>query len=239
MDTLMIETREVFGDASQLHTQFHEAFTNLKFYYPEFTPPKIQTLISGLDNDLYISDTLIIISLDFYLGPQAKYRPQMYDYLLRQYIPENIVPSCLLLFGISDPYNATNPTDNTVVADMVAYGKSYYFAKHMLPCVADSILMQYTGEEITEAKKFENLIWYRIIEDKILFSTSHIDKQHFLGERPKTIEVGEDCPGRIGQWVGWQIVNKYMETHPEISLKELMQTQDAQVIFNASKYTPK
>jgi len=142
MDTLLMETRQVFGDCVALQREFDQAFTNMKYYYPDFTPPKIQTLISGLDNDLYVSDSLIIISLDFYLGPQARYRPQMYDYLLRQYNPENIVPSCILLFGISDPYNATNPTDNTVVADMVAYGKSYYFAKHMIPCVPDSIIIQ-------------------------------------------------------------------------------------------------
>lgn len=239
MDTLLMETKRVFGDASFLETEFHQAFTNLKYYYPDFTPPKIQTVISGLDNDLYVSDSLIIISLDFYLGPTARYRPQMYDYLLRQYVKENIVPSCLLLFGISDLYNATNPSDRTVVADMVAYGKSYYFAKHMLPCKADSILMNYSAEEISEAKKFETLIWYRIIEDKILFSTSHIDKQHFLGDRPKTIEVGEDCPGRIGQWVGWQIVNKYMKDNPEVTLPQLMQMSDAQLLFKESKYRPK
>jgi hypothetical protein len=163
----------------------------------------------------------------------------MYDYILRQYVKENIVPSCLLLFGISDPYNATNATDKTVVADMIAYGKSYYYAKHMLPCLPDSILMNYTGKEIEEAKKFENLIWYRIIEDKILFSTNHIDKQHFLGERPKTIEVGEDCPGRIGQWVGWQIVNKYMNDNPSVTLPQLMQMSDAQLLFKESKYKPK
>ncbi len=239
MDSLLMETKKAFGDVSVLQTQFHEAFTNLKYYYPDFNPPKIQTVISGLDNDLFISDSLIIIGLDFYIGPGATYRPQMYDYLLRQYTPKNIVPSCLLLFGISDPFNATNQTDKTVVADMVAYGKSYYFAKHMLPCVADSILMNYTGKEIEEAKKFENLIWYRIIEDKILFSTNHIDKQRFLGDRPKTIEVGEDCPGRIGQWVGWQIVKKYMKDHPEVTLPQLMQMSDAQLLFKESKYKPK
>ena len=239
MDTLLMETKSTFGDGSFLQTEFHQAFTNLRYYYPDFTPPKIQTVISGLDNDLYVSDTLIIVSLDFYLGPTARYRPQMYDYILRQYVKENIVPSCLLLFGISDPYNATNATDKTVVADMIAYGKSYYYAKHMLPCLPDSILMNYTGKEIEEAKKFENLIWYRIIEDKILFSTNHIDKQHFLGERPKTIEVGEDCPGRIGQWVGWQIVNKYMNDNPSVTLPQLMQMSDAQLLFKESKYKPK
>ena len=111
MDTLLIETKNRFGDAPILKAQFHEAFTNLKYYYPDFTPPKIQTVLSGLDNDLYVSDSLIIVSLDFYIGPGAKYRPQMYEYLLRQYTPENIVPSVMLLYGISDP---TMPLTRTI-----------------------------------------------------------------------------------------------------------------------------
>jgi hypothetical protein len=64
-------------------------------------------------------------------------------------------------------------------------------------------------------------------------------KQKFLGDRPKTLEVGEQCPGRIGQWVGWQIVKKYMETHPDVSLPQLMQMNDAEKIFKESRYKPK
>jgi hypothetical protein len=63
-------------------------------------------------------------------------------------------------------------------------------------------------------------------------------KQKYLGERPKTIEVGEKCPGRIGQWVGWQIVNKYQETHSETALPELMQISDADKLFKESHYKP-
>src|SRR5688572_28851696 len=92
-DSLLIETRKAFGDLTELRTQFTEAFTNLKFYYPDFVPPKIKTLISGLDTDLFVSDSLVIVSLDFYLGSGAKYRPDIYEYLLRQYEKQNIVPS--------------------------------------------------------------------------------------------------------------------------------------------------
>jgi len=71
-----------------------------------------------------------------------------------------------------------------------------------------------------------------------LFSTNIIDKKNFLGDRPVTIQVGEKCPGRIGQWVGWQIVKEYMEKHPEKSLADLMNTDNAQLIFKNSNYKP-
>lgn len=237
-DTLLMETKRIFGDLSALKAQFTEAFSNVKFYYPDFTPPKIQTAISGLETDIIVSDTLIIVGLDYYLGNEGKYRPRIYDYLLKRYDPEDIVPSVLLLNGISQQFNKTDLNDKTVLADMVAYGKAFYFAKHMLPCVPDSTLIWYSPEEIQGAEQHQDLIWHRFIEDEVLYSTSHMLRQRFLGDRPKTLEVGEKCPGRIGQWVGWQIVKKYMDTHPATTLPELMAMVDARKLFTESKYRP-
>ncbi len=239
-DTLYMEVKRVFGDASNLRDQFEEAFSNLKYYYPDFSPPRVQTVVSGLiDNDLLVTDSLIIISLDYFLGAGAKYRPKMYEYLLRKYDPDDIVPSCLLIYGISSRFNKIQQSDQTVLADMITYGKAFYFAKHMLPCEPDSVFIWYTPEEINGSRNNEDLIWARFIESQVLFSTSKKVKQDYLGERPVTIQVGEKCPGRIGQWVGWRIVDKFSESHPSISLPELMAIEDAQKIFKESHYKPR
>ena len=238
IDTLLSETKKVFGDGSALRSEFREAFANLKYYYPDFVPPKIKTLITGLDTDLFVTDTLILVGLDFFLGAQAKYRPKTYDYLMRRYDPQDIVPSCMLIYGISPRFNKTDLKDRTVLADMVAYGKSFYFAKHTLPCTPDSVLIWYTDEEISGARSNEDLIWARFVQDKVLFSTNVMDKKNYLGDRPITIQVGEKCPGRIGQWVGWQVVKEYMANNPHTSLQELMSTPDAQALFKNSNYKP-
>lgn len=238
IDTLLAETKRVFGDGSELESRFREAFANMRYYYPDFTPPKIKTVITGLDTDLFVSDSLILVSLDFFLGPEGTYRPKTYDYLMRRYDPDDIVTSCLLIYGISNRFNNTDLKDRTVLADMIAYGKSFYFAKHMLPCTPDSVLIWYTGEEIQGARQNEDLIWARFIQDKVLFSTSIIDKKNYLGDRPVTTQVGEKCPGRIGQWVGWQVVKEYMKSHPETTLPQLMQMRDAQALFKDSNYKP-
>jgi hypothetical protein len=238
IDSLLMETHRVFGDESELKKEFTEAFRNLRYYYPDSRTPRIETVISGFDNDMFVSDSLIIVSLDYYLGDGAKYRPNMYEYLLRQYGKENIVPSCMLIYGINGRVNKVNPEDNTVLADMIAYGKSFYFAKQMLPCTPDSVFIWYTAEEIKGARKNQDLIWKRIIEDKLLYATNHKLKQAYLGDRPKTVEVGNECPGRIAQWVGWEIVKKYKETHPEVSLPALMMNPNADKILKESRYRP-
>lgn len=184
-----------------------------------------------------VTDSLVIIGLDYFLGENAKYKPNMYDYILRRYNKDFIVPSVVLLMGISEKFNKTNMQDKTVLADMLAYGKAYSFTKRMMPCSPDSVLIGFTKRELEGAIYNESTIWKHMIEDQILFSTSHMIKQRYIGERPKTIEISAQCPGRIGMWVGWRMADKFMEGNNK-SLNDLMSESDAQKIFKMSKYKP-
>jgi len=238
IDSLLRDTKRVFGDGSFLHNEFTQAFTLLKYYYPQIPIPRVETVITGLESDLFVSDSLIIVGLDHYLGNQSRYKPQMYEYMLRRYQKNFIVPSAMLLYGIDQRYNLSDAKDKTVLAEMITYGKAYFFAKKMLPCTPDSILIGYTSKEFAGAKENQDLIWKRLIEDEALFSITVQMKQRFIGERPKTYEVGNECPGRIGTWVGWQIINKYEANHPDISLTEIMKMSESQKIFKDAKYRP-
>jgi gliding motility-associated lipoprotein GldB len=239
IDTLQNEIDGVFGDLSTLESELSTAFSNLKYYYPEATIPKVQTVATGLDFDLYISDSLIVIGLDYYLGEGAKFRPiGMYNYILKRYAPEYIVPSIMLLYGITPSFNGTNMKDKTILADMIAYGKSFYFTKHMLPCVPDSVIIWYTNEEIVGSRKNMEIIWTHFVENELLFETNHMIKKKYIDDRPKTYEIGEKAPGRIGTWLGWQIVNKYMEENPDVKFKDMMLMEDAQKLFKNSKFKP-
>ncbi|MDF1518362.1 MAG: gliding motility lipoprotein GldB, partial [Lutibacter sp.] len=52
------------------------------------------------------------------------------------------------------------------------------------------------------------------------------------------IDIDKESPGRIGVWLGWQIVSAYMTNNNDVTLQQLLQT-DAEEIFNKSKYKPK
>jgi len=64
-----------------------------------------------------------------------------------------------------------------------------------------------------------------------------VTKKKYLDERPKVYEIGNKCPGRIGTWLGWEIVNKYMKVN-QVDLQSLMIEKDAQKIFTLSNYKP-
>ena len=237
IDSLFFEVDRIFGDLEDISIQFEEAFTYLKYYYPNFQVPEVKTVVTGIANDLFISDSLIVVGLDYYLGPQGKYRPHdIPAYILQRYQKEYLVPQIILMY--TNYFNNTNFEDNTALADMIYYGKAYYMAKNLMPCTADSLLTGYSAFETDDIDDHEQVIWAGILENELLFETNTFLKDKFLSERPKTYEIGENCPGRIGRWVGWQIVKKFMDENPDISLTELMAIGDAQRIFTESKYKP-
>jgi hypothetical protein len=136
------ETRRAFGDFSEVRAGFTDAFRHIKHYYPDFKIPKVQTAISGLGTlskgqDLLVTDSLIVVSLDFYIGPKASYVPDVPQYVLRRYRKEFIVPSVVLL--LSQRYNRTSPTDQSLLTEMVYYGKAFEFAKDVQPNLPDSL----------------------------------------------------------------------------------------------------
>jgi len=236
IDTLYQDTQEVFGDFARIQTEFGKAFQYLKHYYSEFEPPVINTMMTGMSADLYVSDSLFIIGLDMFQGEDAQYRPQVYSYMLKRYQPEYIVPNALLF--LSSKWNETEQTDNTLLAEMIYFGKSFHFVKQLIPCTADSILIGYSSEEMELIEEGEETIWKYFIDNQLLYETSHIEKERYLNERPATIEINNKVPGRIGRWIGWQIVRSFADNNPEVTLQELMKMTNAEEILRRAKYRP-
>ena len=237
IDSLFLEVEDEFGELKDIRLQFEDAFRYLKYYYPNFKVPKIQTVVTGIANDLFISDSLIIIGIDYYLGPKGKYQPlDIPAYLLKRYQKEYLVPQVMLMY--STYFNETNFEDQTALADMLYYGKAYHFAKNMMPCAPDSIFTGYTSFETKDIEEHEPVIWASILENQVLYERNPYIKDKFLSERPQTLEIGENCPGRIGRWLGWRIIKKYTEENPDVSISDLMQMNNAQKLFGESKYKP-
>ena len=232
------EIAQVFADMSGLQEEFARAFQYLRYYYPDVQAPPLYTAVTGFSgNDLFVSDSAIIVGLEYYLGEEATYRPLEFpNYILKRYQPAYIVPSTVLL--LSGTYNKSPFEDKTMLAEMIYFGKAYYFSKQILPHIPDSLLIGYSGEDLNNVSNNQDLIWAHFVDKQLLYETSHFIKKKYMDERPNTVEIGNKCPGRIGEWLGWEIVNRYMQRQPETTLTKLMESEDVQGIFTQSKYKP-
>lgn len=239
LDTLVQEAKKRFEDMGQEKEQLQLAFKHLKYFYPSFNVPQVKTFVTGLGtlgNDLFVSDTLIVFGVDYFIGEGATYRPQAYDYILKRYEREMMVPAAMLL--LSNQFNKTDITDRTMLSEMINIGKAYYFVNRVMPCTPEHLIIGYSEQEFEDVKYNEGKVWAHFIEKGLLYEKNPFLINKYLGERPNTPEIDEKAPGRLGAWVGWQIVKAYMERNPNVTLPELMTETDIKKIFSESKYKP-
>jgi hypothetical protein len=210
----------------------------VKFYYPKTKTPKIITLISEMDylNKVIYTDSLVLISLDLYLGKDHKFY-DFPDYLRQNFEPNQIMPDLVSSFASK---KIVPPIQNDLLSQMIYFGKELYLKDLLLPTTSDAEKIGYTPAQITWCTENEGYIWRYFMEEKLIYSTDSKLANRFINLAPFSkfyLEIDNESPGRVGTWIGWQIVRSFMENN-EVNLSDLMQI-DAKEIFNKSKYKPK
>ncbi|MEL6535512.1 MAG: hypothetical protein AAFQ98_08890 [Bacteroidota bacterium] len=236
------QTQETFQDLSDIEESLSLVFRRLKAQDPSFTPPAIKTVISGFGRDVYVSDTLWLISLENFIGPGAYYRPQgpgnqpLPQYLAMRYQREYIVP--ILLKSFAQKYILfDNMSSPTLLDQMLRFGKLYEFTKSVLPELPDSLIVRYPQELLVDVEENMKTIWSHFIENELLYNTQYYDYRGYIDEAPGVPAIGSRCPGRIGRYVGWQILQEYRKQTDE-DLLTLMKNPQSQRILQTSRFKP-
>ncbi|WP_324690110.1 gliding motility lipoprotein GldB [Flavobacterium cheonhonense] len=235
---LYAEVQKKFPDFNKQTTEIEDLFKHFKYYFPETVMPKIYTVIAEMDyhNKAIYADDKLIIALELYLGKSHQFYT-FPEYLKQNFEERQMMPDIVSSFAVR---KIPPPTEKTLLANMIYYGKELYMKDIMLPDYTDAEKMGYTPEQITWSQENESYIWRYFIEEDLLFSTDAKLENRFVNMAPFSkfyLEIDNESPGRIGQWIGWQIVRSFMENN-EVSLQEMLK-MDAKQIFDRSKYKPK
>jgi gliding motility-associated lipoprotein GldB len=240
-DSLMMalyrEVKEEFKDMSGLEEELLTAFKHITFYFPEFKVPKVYTFVSGFASDIYLDKDILVIGLDYYLPFDHRFQPpDLPQYISKRYQEDYLIP--MIVTAVSSQFNQTDLGQNSLIAEMIYFGKAYHFTKSMLPCTPDEYIIGYTQEEVAACFDNEVYIWSYFIENDLLYTTNPFEIRKYIGEAPSTDEISPEAPGRLGRWLGWNIVDDYRFNN-KISLPELMIESDTEKIFRRSGYKPR
>ncbi|MCF6239943.1 MAG: hypothetical protein L3J74_01205 [Bacteroidales bacterium] len=232
------KTDSVFPVIEDISIKLTDAFKHYKYYFSKKPIPEIYTFISAFNQSVVVDEGMIGIALDKYLGRNCTYYKQLgWDQYKIRRMEKNMIPVDVMraLAIMEFPY--ADSVDN-LLNQMVYEGKIQYFLDAMLPNVPDSLKFAYTQAQWEWADYNEEKMWAYLVESETLFSTDHLTIRKFIGDAPFTqVFHNNSCP-RAGVFLGWKIVNKYMEKYPDISLKQLMEDNDYQGILNAANYRP-
>ncbi len=233
----------IFKDFTPYENNIRQAVQYLKYYFPEYrAPERIITYVGPLDGfgDIIAPNTFIV-GLHHHLGKNSGFYKndiisQTYPaYISAQFEPATIAVNCMK--NVVDEMMPESNEDKPLVQQMVQRGKRLYVLSKLLPKNGEYQLIGYSETQINDCYEHEAEIWDLFIQNNYLQVADKNIIKNYIGESPKTQELGEASPGDIGSFAGWQIVKKYMAKHPKTTLLELI-AMDPNTIYQEAKYKP-
>lgn len=234
----------VFASTDKTEKEIKRGFQFVKYYFPEYTLPQhLVTFVGPIEGyaNVLTSEGLGV-GLQLYLGNnsslyQMGYVREVYaEYQSRRFAPEYIPVNCMKNM-MDDIYPAANP-DQPLIYQMVEAGKRLYMLDQLLPETPEATKAGYTQIQLDGCYENEAMIWNFFLQNNLLYVTDPSQTRDYLADGPKTEILGEGSPGFIGQFVGLQIVKKWIGEDAKKTLPELLKTS-AKQIFEEAKYKPR
>jgi hypothetical protein len=243
--------RSIYQDATKKFVSLDEVQAELifslkltKYYFPKYQIPiNLYTFIGPVDGvgTAITSDHSFAVGLQGYLGKdypiyQDAYIAQTYPpYKTRRFEERYIATNCIK--NVIEELFPDKSNGRPLAERMIEQGRRLFLLDALLPTTADTIKTGYTKKQLKECFDNEKAIWAFFVSNNLLFEREPSRVSPFVTDGPKTQELSETAPGNIGQFTGWQIVKKWMEANPKMSLAKLMSTP-VMTIFNEANYKP-
>jgi len=237
-----------FPDTKISETELTKGFQNMKYYFPAFHVPKVYFVNTELNNlPAFTLDTSIIgVSLDMFLGDNFVPYTQVQ---IPNYLFPHIRPSYMPVSVFKVVYSSLYPyvqEDKVLLDLMLQRGKEFYYLHKMLPETPDSVIFGFTQKQVEWCNHNEAFIYNFFIHQNLLFEKELLKTIPYVNDGPFARGIGSAAdsekltPGNIGSWLGYRMISSYMDNHPDIPIKAMLDMKkEPNILLEEAKYKPK
>ncbi len=221
-----------FKDLSVVKKEMIDGFRHVKYHLPKAKmPTNIVFMNSVFTSSAFSSQKEIGIGLERYLGenspvikdlPNDMFFAWIKEGMDRRYLVRDAFSSWIMTHYIAE-------TDGNLAEHIIRWGKILYLTEAAIPDAPESIIPRYSEQDYTWALENEYALWKYLVDQKMLFKIDELNKTNLLNEGPFTPGLPEKGPDRLGQFLGWRMVRKYMEVK-DITVEELMNVPYTEII---------
>lgn len=233
------EIARVFEDTAEIEKELKSFYQHLLYYFPKSKVPHVVTISNYVryKERLWLDKDYLFVALDNYLGVSHQFYQGFPKFVRAELHKGQIVVDLANLYVRN---MLVGRRGRSFVEKVIQYGKELYLMQALLPSKSAASLLGYTEQEWIWAEENESQIWRYFIEKELWYDTGTKLDQRFLNPAPFSkfyLELDSESPGKIGRFLGWKIVQAYMEDHQN-DFVHLMQ-KDNDGIFQESRYKPK
>ncbi len=238
-------TQLVFPDLTTVEEELQQALKYFRFHFPDATAPEKLTTFTAAFNysSIIYGDNELGVGLDMFLGGTGfnyqRYSPGatiFSSYLTRTYNKDHLVAS-LMRVVLDDLTGAAS--GNRLVDEMIHRGKQLYLLDQLLPTTPDTIKFRVSAEHWTWLQENERQLWMHLLGEDLLYSSRYQDYRKLIEPSPSGApQLPKESPGEAANYVGFRIVQQFMQRFPELRVGDLIYYKDAQDILEKSQYKP-
>ena len=223
---------EKFTDLSLYKSEIIEGFRHLKFHFNKGEIPENIVFVNALfKSNSFSTEQEIGIGLESYLGPKTDVIKELPQEPFYEWIKEGMEDKFLTRDAICSwvMTHYVEEEDGNLAEQVVRWGKILYLTQAAYPDKDPSIIMRYSDIDYKWAIDNEYSLWKYLVDEKLLFSINELNVKNLLKEGPFTIGLPEKGPDRLGQFLGFRMIQKFMESK-EISLEQLINTPYTEIL---------
>ncbi len=224
---LMLDVEDKYKDLGSFEKELTKGFVYLKKRIPSLIIPAVYSQISALNQSVVVSDSLIGISLDKYMGEDyPMYTRYYYSYQRASMKPERIVPDCLSFYLLS-LYPFPWDRNHRTLFDLMMYrGKIAWITEKALGREdLGAKILGYDEHQLEWCRKNKKQFIEWINKAGHLECTDPMIIRAYLQPMPNPV-LNEDVPPMIGIWLGMQYIDEYMKKNSGVTLEELLKNTD-------------
>ena len=237
-----------FKNTEKIEKDFNKIVNNLQKEFPQIPNPKFYTFISMFAYQGFIFDDKntdgLAIGLDMFLGDKFPYsvlgnnETMFSNYMTRTYNKDHLYKKVVQLW-LED--RIFNKTGNRAIDHIIENGKKFYLMKRIIPEISDTILMEYTPDQLKWMQNNEQEMWSYFIKNNYFYTTDDYKIKRLVSPGPNSQALGMPLksPGQTGNYIGYRIIQSYMTRNNETGISVLINNNDAQNILETSKFKPK
>ncbi|MFT4169249.1 MAG: hypothetical protein QM653_09045 [Dysgonomonas sp.] len=226
----------LFSDLSTYELELTKANDLIKTYFIGKELPGLSIHVSGFKANTIVLDSIISVSTDKYLGKDySGYKTFFESYQTIQMQPKYIVRDFLKAWLMSE-FRETNQRKN-LLSEVIYQGKILYALNELLPEWDESDILGYTEQQQEWCEEHAKDIWKMTIDHNYLFNSDSQVIQKYMEDAPYTAIISTESPGRVGLWLGLQIIKNYAKNTGH-DLQSILLENNNQLLLKSAKYNP-
>lgn len=217
--------RDRFHSADSLSALLDSVRARAATLLPDLRWPRVYGIISPYRQAIVNTDSVSLIALNHYLGPDYEAYSGFDPYTRRQKSPR-LLPyqftEALLMRDYPQPVDSLGSRPADALAVMVHDGAVAEAMLRLIPQASLADVGGWTPDELSWLREHEADLMAELRDSGQLHSSDPLLKARLVEPGPASMAFKLHAPGRAGRFLGLRMVQRYLDSHPGVTLAELL-----------------